>query len=201
MIEFKYFDKPEIFIGLKENPTICDTCQELKLCFDAEAFYGTDTLIAIYSECLANGKLLDKDVFTCKGDIEELKEQLVRLKPRLTTQEIEKIAIQKTIELEKMTPYLITWQDWAWPCADGDYCKFIGYGSKPLYQKLAKGIPPEDFFRNSFYNSDTYIDYLWEEVVPQKLINSFEESNHYSSIFYVFKSLNSDEIITVWDRI
>lgn len=133
MITFKYFDKPEVFVGLIENPTTCDTCKSLKLCFDAELFYGTETLTAVCPECLANGELYDRDVFTCEGDIKQLKVQIAQLKPSLTPQEIENIASQKTLELEKTTPHLVTWQDWAWPCVDGDYCKFIGYGSKPLY--------------------------------------------------------------------
>lgn len=199
MSSFKYIDKPELLVGLKDKASICDTCQELKICYDAESFYGTEDLSSICPECLANGKLFDKDVFTCEGDIEELKGQLKWMNPTLTDNEIEKVATQRTLELEKTTPHLITWQDWSWPCADGDYCKFIGYGSKPFYKELANGTPAKEFFRSSFYSIEEYFDHLWDGVLSDKQILNFEESNKFASVFYVFKSLHSDRIITIWD--
>jgi hypothetical protein len=144
------------------------------------------------------GQLNDKNIFTCNGDIEELKQQLKILNPTLTKIEIESIAQQKTTELEKTTPHLVTWQDWNWPCADGEYCKFIGFGSKPLYNEIAKYENVELFFKNSFYDSNYYEEYLWEEV-PEKMILNYTESEQYFTLFYVFKSLNSDKILTIWD--
>jgi uncharacterized protein CbrC (UPF0167 family) len=199
MIVFKYIDKPELLVGLKDHSSICDTCKELKVCYDATSFYGSEDLTSICPECLAGGKLYNKNVFTCDGDIEELKGQLKWLNPALNDEEIEIIANQRTLELEKTTPHLITWQDWRWPCADGDYCRFIGYGSKPLYQQLAKDSSGKDFFRNSFYSIEEYFDHLWDGVLSDKLISNFEESNKFSSVFYVFKSLYSERVITLWD--
>ena len=195
---FKYIDKPELLVGLKDQSSICDTCKELKVCYDATSFYGTGDLSSICPECLAEGKLYDKDVFTCEGDIEDLKAQLKWLNPTLTDEEIEEIANQKTLELEKTTPHLITWQDWKWPCADGDYCRFIGYGSKPLYEELAMGTSAKEFFRSSFYSIEEYFDHLWDGVLSDKLILNFEDSSKLASVFYVFKSLHSDRIITIW---
>lgn len=196
---FKYFDNPELFVGLRDTETICDTCRQSKLCFDAEAFYGSDDLTSVCPECLESGKLADKDAFTCEGDIENLIEQLTQLNPSLTDDEIQEIAEQKTFELEKTTPHLITWQDWSWPCADGDYCKFIGYGSKPFYTNLAKDIPVEEFFKNSFYKPEFYNDDLWTDALPVKLIKDYKDSSQYGTLFYVFQSLNSDKIITISD--
>ncbi|MBA4849545.1 CbrC family protein [Emticicia sp. BO119] len=199
MVIFKYFDKPEVFTGLKDTASPCDTCGEVKMCFDAELFYGWEELSSICPDCLASGKLYDKNVFTCQGDIEELKGQLKWMNPSLDNEEIHRVAIQKTFELEKTTPHLIKWQDWNWPCADGDYCKFIGYGSKPLYEELAQGASAKDFFRNSFYSIEEYFDHLWDGVLSDKRISNFEDSNKFVSVFYVFRSLHSDRIITIWD--
>ena len=150
VMTFKYFDKPEFFIGLRDTETICDICEQSKFCFDAEGFYGSDDLTSICPECLARGKLIDINSFTCNGDVKNLVDQLKQLNPNLTENEIQEIAKQKTIELEKTTPHLITWQEWSWPCSGGDYCKFIGYGSKPFYKDLAKDIPVEDFLKTLF---------------------------------------------------
>ena len=196
---FKYYDKPELFTGLRDTKTTCDTCGQEKFCFDAEAYFGREDLTSVCPQCLSSGQLNDRNAFTCSGDFEELKRQLKILNPTLSDSEVERIGQQKTTELEKKTPHLVTWQDWFWPCADGDYCKFIGFGSKPFYKSLAVDLPTEDFFKNSFYDKSSYFDYLWQEVVPNKEIKNYEDSNNYGTLFYVFKSLNSDNILTIWD--
>jgi uncharacterized protein CbrC (UPF0167 family) len=196
---FKYFDRPDLFVGLRNIETVCDTCRQSKFCFDAEGFYGSDSLASICPECLAVGKLSNLNSFTCDGDVKKLVEQLKQLNPGLTYNAIQDIANAKTIELEKTTPNLATWQDWRWPCSEGDYCKFIGYGSKPLYRVLATDIQVEDFFKDSFYEPETFIDYLWSEDVPDKPIRNYGDSRQYSRLFYVFQSLKSDKIVTIWD--
>ena len=195
---FKYFENPETLIGFHENEVDCDICGENKTCFNAEAFYGEESINFICPKCLAEGKLLSKNIYTCSGDLEELKKQIKNLNPSISVKEIDDLAKEKTQELENKTPHLATWQDWNWPCADGDYCKFIGYGSKPFYQELAKGISDQEFFRDSFYDKNSFTNDLWEEV-PKRRIENFEDSNQNSSVFYVFRSLNSDKILTIWD--
>jgi uncharacterized protein CbrC (UPF0167 family) len=199
---FKYFDKPEIFTGLRDSVTTCDTCEQEKFCFDAEAFKGGEDITSICPDCLGTGQLNDRDIFTCNGDIAELKRQLKSQNPSLTDSEIDDIANQKTKELEKTTPHLVTWQDWNWPCADGDYCKFIGFGSRSLYDSLATTTTGEELFKSSFYyylKDDSNIDYLWLEIIPEKEVKDYNDSNELASLFYVFKSLNSNKIITIWD--
>lgn len=196
---FKYFERPDLYVGLRDSETACDLCGQSKLCFDAESFFGQEDISSICPECLASGKLYDRDIFTCEGDKEELVCQLKALNPSWTESEVEALATQKTNELEKTTPGLITWQDWRWPCADGDYCRFIGYGSKPLYNRLAKDMNGEAFFKNSFNNQDSDIDDLWSEYLPGQEIRNYEDSNKYGVLFYVFRSLHSDRVITIWD--
>lgn len=202
MLNFTYFENPIKYSPLKEGLTICDTCEQEKICFDAELFYGEDSITAICPECLAGGKLMDKDVFTCEGHIEELRSQLKDIHPEWSVKEIEDDVVWKSSVLEKTTPYLVTWQDWEWPCADGDYCKFIGYGSKELYASLAPGTDREQLFKNSFYDivlEDDHIDSFWEGTLPEQAIKDYEESTDFDTLFYVFKSLHSDIIVTVWD--
>lgn len=199
---FKYFDRPEIFTGLREQITTCDTCGKEKFCFDAEAFVGSEEITSICPECLADGKLLERDIFTCNGDVTELKRQIRMLNPSLTDLEIDKIVIQKTTYLEKTTPPLVTWQDWHWPCADGEYCKFIGYGSRPFYKAIANSSTGEELFKNSFYynlKDESDIDYLWQDILPKNEVKDYNDSNQLATLFYVFKSLNSDKIVTIWD--
>jgi len=115
--------------------------------------------------------------------------------------EIESLVNQKTQELEKTTPPVITWQDWDWPCADGDYCMFLSYGSKALYNKLAEDKDGQSLFIDSVYHNlnDADADELWEDSMPAKLIKDNRDADGLSPLFYVFKSVSGDKIVTLWD--
>lgn len=205
-MDFKYFDNAELFTKLHDIETKCHCCKKTKLCYDAEAFYGSsgffgfNKMKSICPDCLASGQLNNYDITTCNGDSSELKRQLKDLNPQLSDSEIDNLVETKTNELEKTTPPLITWQEWPWPCLDGDYCKFIGYGSKPFYNKLAKNNNGKSLFTSSFYYKikDASDETLWDNLLPDEEIKNYEDSN-YDCLFYVFKSLNSDKIVTNWD--
>lgn len=198
-MQFTYFKNAEKLAAWVEGKTICDSCGETRKCFDATLFYGEEEMEAICPECLATGKLYDKEIFTCEGDRENLIAQLKDLFPEYTPDQIEQIAERKTKELERTTPHLITWQDWPWPCADGDYCIFIGFGSKPLYKKRAGDTLAEDFFMESFYDANNYDEALWNDL-PDKEIRTYEQSADYNKLFYVFENKSGTRWITVWDE-
>jgi uncharacterized protein CbrC (UPF0167 family) len=199
---FTYFENPEMHTGLQEHIATCHFCEEEKACFDAESFYGEDKINSICPECLAAGRLVEIDSFTCNGDMEELRRQLKEIHPDMSSTEIEQLALQKTTLLERTTPPLITWQDWEWPCADGDYCRFIGFGSQPLYERLATAGSGEELFKDSFYSGledDVDTDDLWESVLPEDEIRDFQDSSEMETLFYVFQSLTSKKIVTIMD--
>ncbi|WP_138995268.1 CbrC family protein [Larkinella sp. C7] len=198
---FTYFDQPARWIGVSDQETRCDLCHQQKPCFDATGFFGEDELAFICPDCLSNGRLYERDSYTCQGDVAELKRQLKSLHPALSKAELDDLADQKTLELEKTTPHLVTWQDWEWPCADGEYARFIGYGSRPFYTKLVGNSDARMLFEKSIYYTlaeESDAEELWEDV-PRKLIVDYADSSKYSTLFYVFKSLHSDQIITLWD--
>lgn len=87
----------------------------------------------------------------------------------------------------------------AMPCEDADYCRFTGYSSKPFYKELAKQIPVEDFFSRFVLRYRIIHGLLWIDVVPNNDIKNYNDSNMYGALFYVFKSLNSNKISTIWD--
>lgn len=199
---FTYFEQPEKYSPLSEEETPCDFCGIEKLCFEGELFYGTDQVAYICPECLAEGKLTGRDIFTCEGDIEELRQQLRALHPEWSDEQIESVATEKTSALEKTTPHLVSWQDWSWPCADGDYCRFIGYGSKALFASMAPGTDGVQLFKHSIYHSiadDADVDTLWDDLLPEDDIADYHESADLPILFYVFKSLHTDRIVTIWD--
>lgn len=201
-MHFKYYDRPERFTGFLEEKTECDCCGEVRECFDGEAFFGADAIAAICPECLAKGKLYELDTYSCEGDTETLQNQLTQLNPGLSKKEIEALVQSKTEELQKTTPPLISWQDWLWPCAEGDYCRFIGYGSKALYLHLAGDKKGKTLFGKSLQTEDPDemdADYYWDDYLPDRDIPDYEASSEYGTLFYVFQSLHSATLITLID--
>ena len=201
-MNFTYFENPELYTGLQEHIATCHFCKEEKACFDAESFYGEDKINAICPGCLAAGRLLEIDSFTCNGDIDGLRRQLKEIHPDMSSTEIEPLILGKTSLLERTTPPLITWQDWEWPCADGDYCRFIGFGSRPLYERLATSTTGEELFKRSFsagLEDDVDTDDLWESVLPEEEILDFQATSEMDTLFYVFQSLTTDIIVTIMD--
>jgi len=202
-MHFTYFENPEKFSPSIAGAVSCATCGEERVCFDASLYFGTEKISAICAGCLADGQLLSRDIFTCEGDRDELKRQVKALHPTWSESAISKVVEEKTTALEKTTPYLLTWQDGIWPCADGDYCVFIGYGSRPLYKALAGGASGEGLFLRSLVrgdDDDDETDFFWDDVMPEEEIDDHEASMAYSILFYVFRSMHSSSIITLWDR-
>ncbi len=201
-MQFKYFDRPDLFGNFTDIPVTCNFCNEQTICFDGSVFFGENEVKAICPACLAAGRLAEKKITTCNADSGQLKRQLKKINRDLLPLEIDKIILQKTNELEYTTPAITSWQDWDWPCAEGDYCRFMGYGSIPMYKKLAGKKDPVQFFIKSIYynqKDEDDAETLWEKSMPEKEINNHSESNQYGTLFYVFKSLHSNKIITVWD--
>ena len=202
-MKFRYFESPEKYGAFLEGHMPCAICRVEKKCFDAGIFFGEDAIKAICPDCLAGGGLMDLDIYTCNGDAGGLYQQLQVSSPTATEEELNAMVQEKTTGLQKTTPALVTWQDWDWPCSDGDYCVFLAYGSKALYDQLAKDQKGETLFAGSIYytqQEDGDAGELWTEEMPDKPINNNEEAGEAGILFYVFKSLHNDTIITTWDR-
>ena len=199
-MNFPYFADYERFAAFLEEEAACDCCGEITPCLDATLFYGEETMAAICPACLSQGKLLDRDLFTCEGDLEELTNQIQARYPEWTPAAVEAAVGGKTMVLEKMTPPIVRWQDWPWPCADGDYCRFLGYGSKSLYQKFAQGHSAAEVFENSLYHTvQNEAEELWATYLPDREISSLADSQTYATLFYVFQSRENGRLVTVWD--
>ena len=200
--QFKYFEHPEKFSVFVLGDTTCACCGQTRHCFDAGIFLGDDAITAICPDCLSTGKLETQDIFTCEGDMGELIRQIKAIYPHLSIVEVERLAREKTAGLEKTTPPLRARQEWSWPCIEGDYCRFVGFGSHSLYNRLAEGNDGEWLFPRSLYytvKDQGDFEALWDEVMPALEIEDFEASCAFETLFYVFKSLHSSTVVTIWD--
>ncbi|GEM_PF-761191 len=202
-MQFRYFQFPEKFAIWTDSPASCDFCGEAKRCFDGAPFLGSEPITAICGECLLAGKLRDRDTYACEGDIVELQQQLQALKPEKSAKTVSRKAGEVTDDLERTTPPIFTHQTWYWPCDGGDYCTFIGYGSKALYNHLAPDGDGIDLFLNSLYYTVedlSDVDELWEESLPELPVTTLAAAKQLVTLFYVFVSQKKDKVVTLWDR-
>ena len=199
-MEFKYFKYPKkfgVYISGKNN---CSICNWKGKCMDATPFYGEEMLDAICPKCLKEGKLQGRNIFTNDGDTETLLDQLVELYPDATNEEIVAMARTRTDELETQTPTILSWQDWKFPCADGDYCEFIGFASQQSLNELAPNGNGQAFLQSIFYKNFKVVenfDNLWGNI-PVQPIENLDQANR-DILVYLFKSVVTDTYIATWD--
>ena len=197
-MEFKYFEDFERLSFLSEEKVECKFCKEQIRCFDLGS--GDDEIF-VCPKCLSGKKLYGESIFTNEGDFELLLHQIKNTFPDLTNEAQYKLAELRTKEIEQATPELVTWQDMRWPCIDADYAKFIGYGSKPFLNSLADDGDGKSLLKKSMHSQlqEYYTDDQWEEMLLDEPINDSKESNDWSVLFYVFRSLSSEKIVIWWD--
>lgn len=202
-MQFKYFLYPDKFAIWLEGRAHCDYCKLEKRCFDGRAFSGSDKLSAICADCLLEGRIAEQDTFACEGDIMELQRQLQERKPDKSEKAVLKKAGEISDELERTTPPIFSHQSWYWPCMDSDYCTFLGYGSKSLYNHLSPEGNGLDLMVNSLYHTVadlTDAEELWDKTLPDLPIPSLAAARLQNTLFYVFISQKKDRLVTLWDR-
>ena len=201
---YKYFKHPNRLAAFHDEAIACQICEEKKTCLDASSFYGEDELEAVCEDCVKAGRLKEIGACTNDADAEMLVKQLEELHPDWTKDQLYQDAKAKTDELELRTPPVLSWQEWKYPVADGDYCQFIGFASKQDYIKLAFAADVDDekeFFASTLYDTfaeDTNVDGVWKSLADRR-IKTVAQSNDYFLLVYLFKSVHSETYVSVWD--
>lgn len=111
---FRYFARRHDFAAYTAEPTACAFCGEVRYCYSGSFSGGsddTDDLETICEECLVRGRLTAAQLSDNEGSLGELRRQLTHMRPDLAEAEIERIAHERTDELESRTPSPLTWQD------------------------------------------------------------------------------------------
>lgn len=198
---YKYFKYPARYAVFTEAAQPCDICKKEEVCLDATSFFGEKEIEAVCENCLRAGRLKEIGSCTIDADVEILVSQLQTLHPDWAWEDILKDAKIKTDELEICTPPVVSWQDWKYPAADGDYCQFIGFAGKSDFEKLAPNGDGKAFFASTLYDTfaeDTDVDAIWNAMTENK-IKTVAQSNNYFLLVYLFKSVSTDTYISLWD--
>lgn len=198
---YKYFRYPGRFAVFHDEPQTCEVCHNEKTCLEASSFYCERELEAVCEDCLKAGRLGEINAYTNDGDVEQLFDQMEALYPDKAKQALLKEAKAKTDELEMRTPPLVSWQEWKFPAMDGDYCEFVGFGSKTELNKLATDGDGKQLLVDSLLDElreVTNIDAIWR-TIPEKRIKNVAQSNDHPLLVYIFKSRHSEKYVMVWD--
>lgn len=197
-IVFRYFRNPHQFSTYSDTPKTCDICGQVRAGYGGP-FYGKADVEFVCEECLATGRLAERDVITNEGDLVALREQLRGKHPKLDEAQIEARAQQRTTELENCTPHLITWEDFFWPAHCGDYCCFFKEVGKPDLNNLAPDGDGRTFFGTHLYGdlSDlTDVSVVWERIRPD---SPKDNVISYTVGVYLFQCLHCGAYVILWD--
>ncbi|HEX5572371.1 MAG TPA: CbrC family protein, partial [Ktedonobacterales bacterium] len=132
------------------------------------------------------------------GDIAALRRHLATTHPEMSEAEIERVARQRTIEVETRTPSPQTWQYFDWPAHCGDYCRYIKEVGQPeLLALAADGDGPAYLAAHASDISDIeHAREVWEGIRPDA---PTDISQAYSVGVYLFTCLVCGEHVLLWD--
>lgn len=195
---FRYFARPHDFAAYTAEPSRCSFCDETRPCYSGP-FYGYgDDLESICESCLAGGRLEQAQLSDNSGNIGLLRRQLAELHTTMPEAEIERIARERTAEVEARTPSPQTWQPFLWPVHCGDYCRYLKEVGRPEIIALA---PDEDGPAYLLARADMVSDIehareIWEDVRPDAPQG---RPLAYSIGVYLFQCLVCGEHFLLWD--
>ena len=196
--EFRYFAHPHEFAHFAATPAICEFCGEARPHYSGR-FYGSEKGSKnICEACLAGGRLETLNFTLNHGDSGALQRQLSEAHPELSAEEIERIAHERTVELEKRTPARLTWQDLDWPVHCGDYCRYIKEIGQPELVALASdGDGPAYLAAHAPDIEDIeFARDVWGGVRPDAPTDAAQV---YSVGVYLFTCLVCGEHVILWD--
>ncbi len=190
-MKFKYISDYNKLIGLSTQGE-CRICNHNTSCFNEVCYRCYQE-----QESLKNCPEEFRDLYTVARP-DEIRKQLKLINPDWNDEKIDQIARKRDHEIEHGTPLINGYQSFQWPCIDGDYAEFIAYGCKPFYNTISKD--GKKAFETSVHEEvkDCLYEEYWEERVPDEVIHSSNDTN-YATLFFVFKSLHSDKIVTYID--
>lgn len=197
-ITFRYFAQPHAFSNYTIQPAPCGFCGELRPYYAGPFFGPDDDRERICEECVANGRLEAADLTLNEGDIAALRTQLAERRPDLAQEDIERMAHERSAEVNARTPAPQTWQDLFWPAHCGDYCRYLKEVGQPEIFALA---PDGDGPAYLLAHADGVDDIehardVWEGVRPDA---PRDASLAYSQGVYLFECLTCGEHLMTWD--
>jgi uncharacterized protein CbrC (UPF0167 family) len=201
-INYRYFRLPHQFSNFLIEPHRCDICGLVRGAYDMTLngeSEAKDGIRYICDECLSGGKLVERKAWANEASGKLLRDALAGLHTDRSSNEIEALARERTVEVEQRTPAPMTWQDFFWPAHCGDYCRYEREVGKPNLLALAGDRDVISFIEECLQEDDranTDTQYLWESLRPDSP-KGIEPA--YDIGVYLFQCLTCDRYLLLWD--
>ncbi len=197
-IAFRYFERPHDFSTYQAKPRTCDLCGQERSGYTNPLCGDEDEVEFVCEECLASGRLAERDLTTNEGDHAALTCQLAELRRDLDAEQRNALAGARTAELESRTALLVTWQPFRWPAHCGDYCTFVKEVGAADIARLAGDQDPDTFLAKHL--RETMHDDEAREVRESIRPDSPQDGRTaYAVGVYLFRCLQCDEPVLLWD--
>lgn len=195
--EYRYFELPHQFSTYQEVPQRCAVCGR-DIPGYAGPFYSEHDIEFACEDCLSSGRLQEYAATTNEGDIAALRQQLWELRAVVSDAERERLAHERTIELQHCTPRPVTWQDFVWPAHCGDFCRFVKEVGQPELAQLSPYGDGEAFFTSHARDiaDSQHAHTIWENIRPDIPTDA---RNAYSVGVYLYRCLSCGEHVLLWD--
>lgn len=200
-ITFRYFQDPHHFSSYSYEPDVCNTCGQTCMVYE----YGSGPEY-ICEQCLSEGRFTgeEEDYTTNEGDVSELRKQLGSLHPELLDEQIETLVQQRTTEIERRTPPVLTWQHFFWPVHCGDYCCYLKEAGKEDLNNLSPDGDGQSFLEGHLYDEvlrmlrGTTIETVWQAVRPDS--PEYHDEYVLASVgVYLYQCLHCGEFVILHD--
>ncbi len=203
--QYRYFRDPHHFSSYQAAPERCDICGKSRAGYGGVYYGENEDVEFVCEECIIAGRLVEKEQFTNTGNVDLVGEQLLKLNPEWSAEQIASAADERLLELQTRTPGIITWQDTDFPVHCGDFCCFLKYAGRPDYKAISSlrdgydaWFASMDFPNYKPSSIDQQAKYLWEKCLRDDTPKDGETAC--SAEFYLFQCLACGTYITEWDQ-
>ena len=167
-MKFRYLRDPEE-CWRSERTKTCVVCKQMR------SGYGFITLHAdgydkhhVCEECLITGRLADLGLRVNEGDMEGLRYQLAGFRPDLLEEERERLAVERTKEVEERTPRPNVLNLFTWPVHCGDYGVYERQVFADDLNQIAHDGDGKEFLATHIHRKyrdvdDEFLDNVWED--------------------------------------
>jgi uncharacterized protein CbrC (UPF0167 family) len=198
---YRYFAAPHAFSTYTAIARRCDLCGVERPGYGGPFVGGRRGDPEIYhvcEPCLRAGELEPRNLCTNNADQRALREQLGSRHADDAIAELDALVVERTTEVERRTPLLMTWQPLLWPPHCGDYCRYVKEAGRRDLVLLAPDSDGRAFLaaHGDGIEGPDHASQIWESIRRDAPTNN---AVAYAVGVYLFRCLECGRYVILWD--
>jgi uncharacterized protein CbrC (UPF0167 family) len=198
---YRYFAAPHTFSTYSAMARRCDLCGVERPGYGGPFAGGRrdePRVRHVCEPCLRVGDLGQRDLCTNNADQRALREQLGSRHADDATDTVDGLVAERTAELERRTPPLVTWQPLLWPAHCNDYCRYVKEAGRPDLVLLAPDRDGRAFLaaHGDGIEDLDHASEIWEGIRPDV---PSDNAVAYAVGVYLFQCLECGRYVILWD--